>query len=499
VPRAETIVSPADDDFDRYEKWRREIQAGVELLGATRQQKIAAVVGLGRALRAAKEELDGSAFKRLTDDKSYKLGYHWAMRHIAIADHPILSNEKWWPYLPSARTTLYEMSKIASDVLVRAIETYRSNCESGDATALNEPELMLSIVHPDITAKQVQHLLPTVLERQEAEDRAKQEQAEVEQPDRPEDPAEWHSMSQKLISGRNKLVEDILGVAEKWLLKCPLEPTNNKVPLPEVPEKALRWAADQMQGWRVQRGQLTEVGIDFLKRRRDAIIAGEAEKRFNRFTDVGSGGRPLLDMAWLPRDPTPARLALAISNVIDGRMASFVEYNVLLAAQREQAPPVPEHECAWQPTGATRYRRIDGISCKAEVETCSICGKDQYVRPRCEGCDKPMSKSSKHRMCSKRCKGCGKLREKGGDHSGCNVQVMALLAQESGNGAQGEATPATNEPKVPASDDDEPAEHPHECDWIKASAGWWTCRVCSEPMPFWLAPELLSAGRIELS
>lgn len=108
---------------------------------AQHAKTIESIIETGRLLLKAKSDLVHGEWGRLFDDHLLPFGSNTAQRLMNIANHPLLANTAHAPYLPSAWTTLYELSQVPEPTLKNALTD--------------------GVIRPDMSRKSVKQLFPS--------------------------------------------------------------------------------------------------------------------------------------------------------------------------------------------------------------------------------------------------------------------------------------------------------------------------------------------------
>jgi hypothetical protein len=99
----------------RAEQWAQRICA-------QHAKSVESIIEVGRLLSEAKTALVHGEWTRLFSDDLLPFGKRSADMMIAVADHSVLSNEKHASSLPPSWFTLYQLTKVPSDVLRNALK-----------------------------------------------------------------------------------------------------------------------------------------------------------------------------------------------------------------------------------------------------------------------------------------------------------------------------------------------------------------------------------------
>lgn len=118
---------------DRTEQWADRITVQLS-------KTVESILEVGRLLVKAKADLPHGEFGRLFDDQLVPFGSRTAARLMAIAQHPILSNETHASTLPSSWMTLYQLSQADRTKLKAALKD--------------------GLITPDLKRRDLQALLP---------------------------------------------------------------------------------------------------------------------------------------------------------------------------------------------------------------------------------------------------------------------------------------------------------------------------------------------------
>jgi hypothetical protein len=133
-PSSSRTRTPAQAQ-DARRGWAKRIRA-------TWAKTIAAIIETGKQLNAAKADLPHGEFHYLVCNET---PFHWstADRLMAIARHPVLANFAHAQSLPSAWTTLYELSRLRPKRLLALIKdsTVSARMERQDAEKLVAGEI----------------------------------------------------------------------------------------------------------------------------------------------------------------------------------------------------------------------------------------------------------------------------------------------------------------------------------------------------------------------
>lgn len=124
---------------------QRDADRITKLFTRTIRRTVADFVKIGRELNTMKDtRYPYGAFERLFQDHATPLPnpipftHRYGTSFMALAKHPILSEAKYYAYLPVAMGTLRELARLESAVVLRAIEDGRIHplMERSDALAL---------------------------------------------------------------------------------------------------------------------------------------------------------------------------------------------------------------------------------------------------------------------------------------------------------------------------------------------------------------------------
>lgn len=130
------------------------IQFHVDLLRASHARTVESVIETGKRLRSAQTELGVHAFKAMfSDDRPNDarppFGYRTAMGLMAVAEHPVISNENMHGSLPTSWSVLEELTRVPVPLLTEAIEQKR--------------------IHPEISKTEIRKLKSDLREKPEVE------------------------------------------------------------------------------------------------------------------------------------------------------------------------------------------------------------------------------------------------------------------------------------------------------------------------------------------
>jgi hypothetical protein len=109
------------DDHEQLSN-RRTVEQWAVVINAAWQKQVGSILEFCRLVRTAREELDehgewSKFFNEWGEKKLLSFGKRTADRLIAIAEHPVLSNETHVSRLPPSWGTLYELTKIEDKAL----------------------------------------------------------------------------------------------------------------------------------------------------------------------------------------------------------------------------------------------------------------------------------------------------------------------------------------------------------------------------------------------
>jgi hypothetical protein len=135
-----TVTKIRGNEPQTVEEWQNYIAEGP-------QGEVESVIETGRRLLLAKEKTDPGKWLKIFEGKNKPFSEDTAQRRMAISRNSVLTNTAHVRYLPSAWSTLYELTKIPEPILLQMIQDGR--------------------IHPGLRRSEAEVLLPDEKEHEE--------------------------------------------------------------------------------------------------------------------------------------------------------------------------------------------------------------------------------------------------------------------------------------------------------------------------------------------